>query len=102
QHDARAPDPDRDPQRAGDQPDEVADGRHPEPGDIARRSLAVTRRNGVDAVGLDLEKVIDGRMPLDDLTLDRAHVSLRWHYPDQVRWVGGAFHLSAFQTHPVS
>src|SRR2546425_8654967 len=28
--------------------------------------------------------------------------SLRWHYPDQVRRVGGAFHLSAFQPHPFS
>src|SRR5207249_4509871 len=92
----------RDQQTAGDQRDKIRECRDPQPGHIARRSLALGRWDGLDPMGLNLEKRISGSTLLDHPSVNGTHLSLRWNYPDQVRRVGGAVHLSAFQTHPVT
>src|SRR5439155_14250182 len=96
------PQTERDEQSAGDQRDKIRARSDPQPGHVPRRSLAFTRWDGLDPTGLDLEKRISGSTLLDHLLVNGTHLSLRWNYPDQVRRVGGAVHLSAFQTHPVT
>ena len=75
----------RDQQSAGDQRNKIRESRDPQPGHIARRALALIRRDRLDPMGLDLEKLIGGSVALDHLPVNGPHVSLRWHYPDQVR-----------------
>ena len=90
----RHPEPEGDEQCARDQRDEVGKRGNPEPGNVARRPLTLGRRNRLDATRLDLEKLV-GR----SLTLN--HVFPPLALPRSGSRVGGAFHLSAFQTHPV-